>query len=114
LNAPHASSKKLAEQAAQIKKHHAHLLSATVDATNEEAWFDALRDLVIHLQQRRLWMPEFPPNLPLEDVSSITVTCKVVDLNFREHYVLQVLLFPLSSRGANYDSDMESLKGDYA
>ncbi|PIO53885.1 hypothetical protein TELCIR_24764, partial [Teladorsagia circumcincta] len=88
LNAPHASSKKLAEQAAQIKKHHAHLLSATVDATNEEAWFDALRDLVIHLQQRRLWMPEFPPNLPLEDV----------------------LLFPLSSRGANYDSDMESLK----
>ncbi|PIO77020.1 ZU5 domain protein [Teladorsagia circumcincta] len=26
----------------------------------------------------------------------------------------QVLLFPLSSRGANYDSDMESLKGDYA
>ncbi|KAK6047493.1 hypothetical protein COOONC_15002, partial [Cooperia oncophora] len=67
LNAPHASSKKLAEQAAQIKKHHAHLLSATVDATNEEAWFDALRDLVIHLQQRRLWMPEFPPNLPLED-----------------------------------------------
>ncbi|WKX92855.1 hypothetical protein Q1695_010692 [Nippostrongylus brasiliensis] len=93
LNASHLSSKKLAEQTAQIKKHHAHLLSATVDATNEEAWFDALRDLVIHLQQRRLWMPEFPPNLPLEDV----------------------LLFPLSSKnGGNYDSDMESLKGDYA
>ncbi|CAJ0594540.1 unnamed protein product [Cylicocyclus nassatus] len=92
LNAPHISSRKLAEQAAQIKKHHAHLLSATVDATNEEAWFDALRDLVIHLQQRRLWMPEFPPNLPLEDV----------------------LLFPLSSKGVNYDSDMESSKGDYA
>ncbi|EYC15674.1 hypothetical protein Y032_0036g3290 [Ancylostoma ceylanicum] len=92
LNAPHVSSRKLADQAAQIKKHHAHLLSATVDATNEEAWFDALRDLVIHLQQRRLWMPEFPPNLPLEDV----------------------LLFPLSSKGINYDSDMESSKGDYA
>ncbi|RCN35506.1 PDZ/DHR/GLGF domain protein [Ancylostoma caninum] len=92
LNAPHVSSRKLADQAAQIKKHHAHLLSATVDATNEEAWFDALRDLVIHLQQRRLWMPEFPPNLPLEDV----------------------LLFPLSSKGVNYDSDMESSKGDYA
>ncbi|XGW27662.1 hypothetical protein V3C99_007899 [Haemonchus contortus] len=92
LNAPHLSSKKLAEQATQIKKHHSHLLSATVDATNEESWFDALRDLVIHLQQRRLWMPEFPPNLPLEDV----------------------LLFPLSSRGINYDSDMESLKGDYS
>ncbi|KAJ1349109.1 ZU5 domain [Parelaphostrongylus tenuis] len=92
LNAPHVSSKKLAEQAAQIKKHHSHLLSATVDATNEEAWFDALRDLVIHLQQRRLWMPEFPPNLPLEDV----------------------LLFPLSSKSGNYDSDMESLKGDYS
>uniref|UniRef100_A0A7I5E6C6 PDZ and ZU5 domain containing protein n=2 Tax=Trichostrongylidae TaxID=6315 RepID=A0A7I5E6C6_HAECO len=92
LNAPHLSSKKLAEQASQIKKHHSHLLSATVDATNEESWFDALRDLVIHLQQRRLWMPEFPPNLPLEDV----------------------LLFPLSSRGINYDSDMESLKGDYS
>ncbi|KAK6730672.1 hypothetical protein RB195_007256 [Necator americanus] len=91
LNAPHLSSRKLADQAAQIKKHHAHLLSATVDATNEEAWFDALRDLVIHLQQRRLWMPEFPPNLPLEDV----------------------LLFPLSSKGINYDSDMESSKGDY-
>ncbi|VDP02874.1 unnamed protein product [Heligmosomoides polygyrus] len=27
LNAPHLSSKKLAEQASQIKKHHAHLLS---------------------------------------------------------------------------------------
>ncbi|VDM76185.1 unnamed protein product [Strongylus vulgaris] len=66
--------------------------TTTVDATNEEAWFDALRDLVIHLQQRRLWMPEFPPNLPLEDV----------------------LLFPLSSKGVNYDSDMESSKGDYA
>uniref|UniRef100_A0A158P6K2 PDZ domain-containing protein n=1 Tax=Angiostrongylus cantonensis TaxID=6313 RepID=A0A158P6K2_ANGCA len=92
LNAPHVSSKKLAEQAAQIKKYHSHLLSATVDATNEEAWFDALRDLVIHLQQRRLWMPEFPPNLPLEDV----------------------LLFPLSSKSANYDSDLESLKGDYS
>ncbi|KJH48283.1 PDZ/DHR/GLGF domain protein [Dictyocaulus viviparus] len=92
LNAPHVSSKKLAEQAALIKKHHAHLLSATVDATNEEAWFDALRDLVIHLQQRRLWMPEFPPCLPLEDV----------------------LLFPLSSKNANYDSDLESLKGDYS
>ncbi|VDM53174.1 unnamed protein product [Angiostrongylus costaricensis] len=90
LNAPHVSSKKLAEQAAQIKKHHSHLLSATVDATNEEAWFDALRDLVIHLQQRRLWMPEFPPNLPLEDV----------------------IIWLIQS--ANYDSDLESLKGDYS
>lgn len=36
-------------------------------------------------------MPEFAPNMPLEDV----------------------ILFPLSTKGANYDSDMESLKGDY-
>ncbi|CAD6184962.1 unnamed protein product [Caenorhabditis auriculariae] len=87
-NAPHLSSRKLAEQATQIKKHHAHLLSATVDATNEEGWFEALRELIVHLQQRRLWMPEFPPNLPLEDV----------------------LLFPLSTKG---DGD-ESLRSEYS
>ena len=69
LSAPHLSSKKLAEQSSQIKKPYAHLLSATVDATLEEGWFDALRELIVHLQQRRLWMPEFAPNMPLEDVS---------------------------------------------
>lgn len=86
-NAPHLSSRKLAEHAGQIKKHHSHLLSATIDATHETGWFDALRELIVHLQQRRLWMPEFPPNLPLEDV----------------------LLFPLPK----YDGDVDSLKSEY-
>ncbi|CAJ0567311.1 unnamed protein product, partial [Mesorhabditis spiculigera] len=91
-NAPHVSSRKLAEQSSAIKKHHAHLLSATVDASQEEGWFDALRDLIAHLQQRRLWMPEFPPNIPLEDV----------------------LLFPAASaKASGADSDVESSKGDY-
>ncbi|KAF1769685.1 hypothetical protein GCK72_001502 [Caenorhabditis remanei] len=86
-NAPHLSSRKLAESANQIKKHHSHLLSATIDATHETGWFDALRELIVHLQQRRLWMPEFPPNLPLEDV----------------------LLFPLPK----YEGDVDSLKSEY-
>lgn len=86
-NAPHLSSRKLAEHANQIKKHHSHLLSATIDATHESGWFDALRELIVHLQQRRLWMPEFPPNLPLEDV----------------------LLFPLPK----WDGDVDSLKSEY-
>ncbi|CAI4226800.1 unnamed protein product [Auanema sp. JU1783] len=92
MNGQHISSKKLAEQSSRIKKCHSHLLSATVDASHEDGWFDALRDLIAHLQQRRLWMPEFPPNIPLEDV----------------------LLFPLSTKTTNYDSDMDSLKGDYS
>eukprot|EP00081_Caenorhabditis_elegans_P000473 NP_001021686.1 ZO-1 (Zonula Occludens tight junctional protein) Ortholog [Caenorhabditis elegans] len=86
-NAPHLSSRKLAENGNQIKKHHSHLLSATIDATHETGWFDALRELIGHLQQRRLWMPEFPPNLPLEDV----------------------LLFPLPK----WDGDVDSLKSEY-
>ncbi|CAI5439527.1 unnamed protein product [Caenorhabditis angaria] len=86
-NAPHLSSRKLAEHSAQIKKYHSHLLSATIDATHENGWFDALRELIVHLQQRRLWMPEFPPNLPLEDV----------------------LLFPLPK----CDGDVDSLKSEY-
>ncbi|CAB3410918.1 unnamed protein product [Caenorhabditis bovis] len=83
-NAAHLSSRKLAEHAHNIKKYYSHLLSATIDATHENGWFEALRELIVHLQQRRLWMPEFPPNLPLEDV----------------------LLFPLPK----CDGDVDSLK----
>ncbi|PAV56690.1 hypothetical protein WR25_24111 [Diploscapter pachys] len=89
--ATHVSSRKLADQAAQIKKHHAHLLSATVDASQEDGWFEALRDLIAHLQTRRIWSSEFPINAALEDV----------------------LLFPLSTKSGTYDSDADSLKGDY-
>uniref|UniRef100_A0A915DXI2 Tight junction protein ZO-1 n=1 Tax=Ditylenchus dipsaci TaxID=166011 RepID=A0A915DXI2_9BILA len=47
------SAKKLMEQASKIKKHHAHLLTATLDASKEDGWFEALRHLIFHLQERR-------------------------------------------------------------
>ena len=42
---------------------------ATVDASQEDGWFEALRDLIAHLQTRRIWSSEFPINAALEDVS---------------------------------------------
>uniref|UniRef100_A0A914R4D2 PH domain-containing protein n=1 Tax=Parascaris equorum TaxID=6256 RepID=A0A914R4D2_PAREQ len=36
-----------------------YVLVATLDATKEDGWFEALRQLIAHLQDRRVWMPEF-------------------------------------------------------
>ncbi|GMT00553.1 hypothetical protein PENTCL1PPCAC_22727, partial [Pristionchus entomophagus] len=74
MEAPRISSKLLAEHASAIKKNHSHLLSATVDASQEEGWLDAVKDLISHLQMRRLWMPEFPCAFPLEDMLLFTNT----------------------------------------
>ncbi|KAE9550890.1 hypothetical protein FO519_005893 [Halicephalobus sp. NKZ332] len=82
-----ASARKLIEQAQKIKKHHSHLLTATLDVTKEDNWFDALRQLIFHLQERRVWMPELPPEKPLNEL----------------------LLFPMQ----NAESDADSLKGEY-
>ena len=46
------SSRKLMEQAAKLKKTHSHLLTATLDASKEDQWFEALRALIFHLQVR--------------------------------------------------------------
>ncbi|KAH7728368.1 PDZ domain protein [Aphelenchoides avenae] len=83
------SARKLMEQSSKVKKHHSHLLTATLDASKEDAWFDALRALVFHLQDRRVWMPERQTTLPIEDM----------------------LLFPMQN--CNLESDGDSTKGDY-
>uniref|UniRef100_A0A914HXM6 Uncharacterized protein n=1 Tax=Globodera rostochiensis TaxID=31243 RepID=A0A914HXM6_GLORO len=62
------SSRKLLEQSQRIKKQHQHMLTATLDASKEDQWFDALRQLIFHLQERRVWMPEFSPECPLDDL----------------------------------------------
>ncbi|GMR53555.1 hypothetical protein PMAYCL1PPCAC_23750, partial [Pristionchus mayeri] len=74
MDAPRVSSRLLAEQASNIKKNYSHLLSATVDASQEEGWLEAVRDLIGHLQMRRLWMPELPCAHPLEDMLLFTNT----------------------------------------
>uniref|UniRef100_A0A0N5A4W5 Tight junction protein ZO-1 n=1 Tax=Parastrongyloides trichosuri TaxID=131310 RepID=A0A0N5A4W5_PARTI len=62
------SSKKLIEQSNKIKKTYGHLLSATLDATKEDGWFEALRQLIIHLQDRSVWMPEHKPSQGIEEL----------------------------------------------
>ncbi|CAG9539268.1 unnamed protein product [Cercopithifilaria johnstoni] len=86
------SSKKLVEQAHKIKKHYSYLLTATLDATKEDGWFEALLQLIAHLQDRRVWMPEFRPLTNLNDV----------------------ILLPMHSFQNQSDSDLDSLKGDYS
>ncbi|VDK88606.1 unnamed protein product [Litomosoides sigmodontis] len=86
------SSKKLMEQAHKIKKHYSYLLTATLDATKEDGWFEALLQLIAHLQDRRVWMPEFRPLTNLNDV----------------------ILLPMHSLQNQSDSDVDSLKGDYS
>uniref|UniRef100_A0A1I7S7E3 Tight junction protein ZO-1 n=2 Tax=Bursaphelenchus xylophilus TaxID=6326 RepID=A0A1I7S7E3_BURXY len=71
------SARKLLDYSTKIKKHYSHLLTATLDALKEDGWFDALRMLIVHLQDRRVWIPEvahFPadevvlfPNLSEQD-----------------------------------------------
>jgi tight junction protein 1 len=106
-SANNVSTKKLIEQSHRIKKHYSHLLTgmlliirlatkgdcyylATLDASKEDEWFDALRELIVHLQDRRVWMAESrPTDIAVDD-----------------------FLFPMAnSRFNNYDSDGESIKG---
>jgi len=44
------SARKLVEQAQKLKRQYSHLLTATLDATKEDQWFEALRALIFHLQ----------------------------------------------------------------
>jgi hypothetical protein len=48
------SARKLMEMAQRIKKHYSHLLTATLDASKEDQWFEALRALIFHLQVQNL------------------------------------------------------------
>uniref|UniRef100_A0A7E4VDJ4 PDZ domain-containing protein n=1 Tax=Panagrellus redivivus TaxID=6233 RepID=A0A7E4VDJ4_PANRE len=84
------SARKLIEQAAKLKKHHANLLTATLDVSKEDQWFDTLKHTIFTLQDRRVWMPEVPPERPLHEM----------------------VLFPLPAVDAN-DSDVPA-KSDYA
>lgn len=86
------SSRKLIEQTHKIKKHYSHILTAMLDATKEDGWFEALRQLIAHLQDRRVWMPEFRPSTNLNDV----------------------FLLPMQSFQNQSDSDVDSLKGEYS
>uniref|UniRef100_A0A915BRN7 Tight junction protein ZO-3 n=1 Tax=Parascaris univalens TaxID=6257 RepID=A0A915BRN7_PARUN len=90
--APSISSRKLIEQMHKIKKNYSHLLTATLDATKEDGWFEALRQLIAHLQDRRVWMPEFRLSSNPSDV----------------------VLLPMQSFQNQSDSDVDSLKGDYS
>uniref|UniRef100_F1KR27 Tight junction protein ZO-2 n=1 Tax=Ascaris suum TaxID=6253 RepID=F1KR27_ASCSU len=90
--APSISSRKLIEQMHKIKKNYSHLLTATLDATKEDGWFEALRQLIAHLQDRRVWMPEFRLSSNPSDV----------------------ILLPMQSFQNQSDSDVDSLKGDYS
>lgn len=71
----------------QILKKSLNL--ATLDATKEDGWFEALLQLIAHLQDRRVWMPEFRPLTNLNDV----------------------ILLPMHSFQNQSDSDVDSLKG---
>jgi hypothetical protein len=81
------SARELVDQAAKIKKHHYHLLTATLEL-KEDSWLQELRMLIDHLQTRRIWIPETAPS-------------NVQDL----------LLFPIQNCQENADAD--SLKADY-
>ncbi|KRX17556.1 Tight junction protein ZO-1 [Trichinella nelsoni] len=61
------SSKKLFDQSQKIQKLYSHLFTAVIDATHEEKWFEVLRDLIAHLQSRRVWMSESKPSELLDD-----------------------------------------------
>lgn len=66
-----------------------------LDASHEDRWFEALRELIGHLQERRVWMSETRPSEAVEDD----------------------FLFPMSpasnrrSSAGNGDSDTDSLHG---
>lgn len=57
--AANQSARKLLEQAQRVKKQHQHMLTATLDASKEDQWFDALRQLIFHLQVL-LGLPDLP------------------------------------------------------
>lgn len=63
-------------------------LLATLDASKEDGWFDALRHLIFHLQERRVWMPEFAPIQPISDI----------------------LLFPMQNCNLEFSEGGDSLK----
>uniref|UniRef100_A0A1I8BIT7 PDZ domain-containing protein n=1 Tax=Meloidogyne hapla TaxID=6305 RepID=A0A1I8BIT7_MELHA len=78
------TARKLVEQAQKLKRQYSHLLTATLgskfnnyfnncknisaDATKEDQWFEALKALIFHLQERRVWMPEFQLDQPLDEM----------------------------------------------
>ncbi|VDM98934.1 unnamed protein product [Thelazia callipaeda] len=66
--------------------------AATLDATKEDGWFEALLQLIAHLQDRRVWMPEFRPLTNLNDV----------------------ILLPMHCFHNPSDSDVDSIKGEYS
>jgi tight junction protein 1 len=107
------NSRKLQEQALKIQKMYSYLFTgkewffdsffrfdnnqflflAVLDASHEDHWFEALRELISHLQERRVWMAESRP-------------VELLDDDF---------LFPManSRSSGNYagDSDLDSLRG---
>lgn len=63
---------------------------ATLDASKEDGWFEALRHLIFHLQERRVWMPEFPPDQPISDI--LLFPMQNCNLELQEADSLKVLL----------------------
>uniref|UniRef100_A0A183IH14 Tight junction protein 1b n=1 Tax=Soboliphyme baturini TaxID=241478 RepID=A0A183IH14_9BILA len=61
------SCSKISDVAAKIQKSYGYLFTAVLDATHEDHWFEALRELIAHLQERRVWMSEMKPTDLLDD-----------------------------------------------
>uniref|UniRef100_A0A0N5A8Y0 Tight junction protein ZO-1 n=1 Tax=Syphacia muris TaxID=451379 RepID=A0A0N5A8Y0_9BILA len=103
------SSRKLMEQTHKIKKYYSHVLTAMLDATKEDGWFAALRQLIAHLQDRSVWMPEFPLSANLNDVFLVPIDSDVDSLK-GVRIILLIVNFSFNNASLSNKGDLLSIK----